>query len=279
MVTALTVVAVMFGGLAVWSLYHPSSSRAQAQAERESDFAKETNESRSDEGGAERATTIYYVQTQNQNYIAPQSEEQRHWYANPDWWVAGFTAALFIATAGLWFFTGLLWRATNALVRSEREIVEKQERPYLYVFDVMMPRKSGPAGEKPPSFMFYDVGNFGKAPAIIDNVMTGVEIRDDGQVPDLLRENEDYRLFVSFIMKPDKQQDKISAHFSESVIILEKDFRFVPQLRTDQDLFFRILIEYHGPFSAGHVTEGWWRYDVAAESFVRVNDQEHNRVT
>ena len=36
-----------------------------------------------------------------------------YWYTKPDWWVAGFTGALVVATVGLWIFTALLWRVTS----------------------------------------------------------------------------------------------------------------------------------------------------------------------
>jgi hypothetical protein len=53
----------------------------------------------------------------NHHEVAANTEDERRWYASPDWWVAIFTGLLFIATSALWIFTWLLWRTTRTAVR------------------------------------------------------------------------------------------------------------------------------------------------------------------
>lgn len=66
---------------------------------------------------------------------------------SPDWWVAGFTGALFFATLGLWIATWKMWRATQSAVvdanagltiardtlSHARESSERQLRAYLAI--------------------------------------------------------------------------------------------------------------------------------------------------
>ena len=46
------------------------------------------------------------------------------WYYKSDWWIAGSTFALFLATSGLWFYTARLWRTTARAVEDGRRGIE-----------------------------------------------------------------------------------------------------------------------------------------------------------
>jgi hypothetical protein len=46
---------------------------------------------------------------------------------DPDWWVAGFTGALFIATAGLWIVTGFMWWTTRRAVSKGQQAIAAAE--------------------------------------------------------------------------------------------------------------------------------------------------------
>jgi hypothetical protein len=62
-------------------------------------------------------------QTESQDSVGDKTRAESQWYASPDWWTAGFTGALFIATTGLWIFTALLWRTTRqAVIDGEQAI-------------------------------------------------------------------------------------------------------------------------------------------------------------
>ena len=173
-------------------------------------------------------------------------------------------------------------KAANAATeqaRLARQAFENVERPYLLIFDVMMPTKplTEPQTADPPPILVYDVGNFGKLPATIDEIWTGAGLRDDGRSPDLLRPSHDHRLIVSDSLRPDKQQSKITQAMTDTIVI-DNGFRFIPHIPVGQDLSFRIVLRYRGPFSRGHETSGWWRYDPSAESFVRCGGDEYNYV-
>jgi hypothetical protein len=56
------------------------------------------------------------------------TEVLSNWYVSPDWWVAGFTGALVLVTAGLWFFTYRLWKTTQEAVNDSRAAIGAAER-------------------------------------------------------------------------------------------------------------------------------------------------------
>lgn len=94
--------------------YVPPPSRGDAQTEHQK-YAQEKGHNGDDnERGTAKAPLIIQIQQpESQQEVATETEEQGGWYANPDWWVAAFTGALFIVTAGLWIFTALLWDSTR----------------------------------------------------------------------------------------------------------------------------------------------------------------------
>lgn len=49
----------------------------------------------------DRPSSVNQKSALNQNYDSTKPNEEGIWYADPDWWVAGFTGALFVATVGL----------------------------------------------------------------------------------------------------------------------------------------------------------------------------------
>ncbi|WP_264713048.1 hypothetical protein [Limobrevibacterium gyesilva] len=94
----------------------PSSRDAQSKHQ---DAAADHHYDPQDTQRGTRATPIVVEihQPEHQRPIATQTEKEGEWYASPDWWVAGFTGALFFATVGLWVFTGMLWNTTKKAVR------------------------------------------------------------------------------------------------------------------------------------------------------------------
>ena len=95
----------------------------------------------------------------NQDGAASKDQDQAHWYARPDWWIAGFTAALFSATGALWVFTALLWRTTKNAVSGSEKTVRQELRAYV---NVEILRTEPVKGERT---IFVTIKNFGKTPA------------------------------------------------------------------------------------------------------------------
>ena len=81
------------------------------------------DDSRAGQNNAQSVPFVQDQQAQDQNPVASKAKNEGNWYANPDWWVAGFTCALFIATSALWAFTALLWLSTKKLVMDEEKAI------------------------------------------------------------------------------------------------------------------------------------------------------------
>jgi hypothetical protein len=90
--------------------YPPPPSSGEPQAEHEANPANKHDNPQSDERGTPEAPLFIQIQQPpNQYTIASYPQSEGDWYTRPDWWMAGFTAALFLSTTGLWVFTGLMW--------------------------------------------------------------------------------------------------------------------------------------------------------------------------
>jgi hypothetical protein len=71
---------------------------------------------------------IQIQQAPSQDSVTAETKQEGQWYTRPDWWVAGFTGALFFATVGLWVFTALMWRATKRAVDEGKTAIAAAQR-------------------------------------------------------------------------------------------------------------------------------------------------------
>jgi hypothetical protein len=126
------ILAGFLSGVAPAPLQQPSPSGGDTQTERQETPAPKTRDLYAKDRGTESAPLFVQIaQPEGHEAIATKSQEAGHWYESPDWWVAGFTGALFAATTGLWFATWLLWRATKGLVQEEQANRKIELRAYL----------------------------------------------------------------------------------------------------------------------------------------------------
>jgi hypothetical protein len=107
------------------------------------------------------------------------------------------------------------------------------------------------------------VSNHGRTPAVIENVRIGITTSDTGIPLDTpIRADESNELFSASVIA------------AQSIFNLDErvpngiNFRFnagkpIPKVPTNHDLFFWIIIAYHGPFTKGHQTSACWRWDGA----------------
>lgn len=102
----------------------PPPSSGDAQGKHEADPAQEHGNRQTNERGTPEAPFVIHTQPQKQNRIATKPKHEGGWYASPDWWIAGFTGALFVVTAGLWLFTGLMWRTTRDVAQAARDSIK-----------------------------------------------------------------------------------------------------------------------------------------------------------
>jgi hypothetical protein len=183
--------SALLGGaliLATSGSYPPSPSRGVSQQDHQNHGAHEHPAS----GSADKKTqasifTIQFTQSDNKHSVAADTKQEGKWYASPDWWVAGFTGALFFATLGLWIFTALMWWAAkeagadtkaslvvankNADTLVNQLTHQKDEayirlRPYLHLGETLM---EAPVDDKFSGTTKFQ--NFGQTPAVMVNVM------------------------------------------------------------------------------------------------------------
>jgi hypothetical protein len=105
------------------ALNPPTPSGRDTQREREAQSSQHHRDTQSAHDGSTNAPIFAQNQSPGEHAIAANPKEQGEWYTRPDWWVAGFTAALFIATTGLWIFTALLWLSTRRAVMEGQEAI------------------------------------------------------------------------------------------------------------------------------------------------------------
>jgi hypothetical protein len=190
LVRVLTVL-VLLGALTTGAVAEPTSQQpppggGKSQVEHKAAASEEHQDSEGTKQHPSAPAIITPIeQSPRENMAAPQSKEEGNWYARPDWWVAGFTGLLFLATAGLWLFTGLLWRtttravadgekglaaATKAAAAAEKSAdvavttLRDLERPYVFVSDIWLPNGEQNLAAQHISF---DLTNHGRTPAIM----------------------------------------------------------------------------------------------------------------
>src|SRR5271167_2344281 len=112
----LIVEAIRPGSIA--PLNPPSPRGGNTQQEHQPDAADEHQHAQPTQQPSENAPPTQHAQ--DNHPVAPKPEGEGHWYATPDWWVAGFTGGLVLVTGGLWIFTWLLWASTRQAVRDEK---------------------------------------------------------------------------------------------------------------------------------------------------------------
>lgn len=170
-----------------WS-QSPALSGANAEARGETTTTQHHEDSRDSQGAAhDISVVISSAERQPQDEVGAKSKREGDWYAMPDWWVAGFTGALFLATLGLWIFTALLWSATRRAVIDGVENIKlaKDEfvathRPKLVVRNVF----SLVTDPKEATIVVnYTVANIGGGPCWMTECRVKVELISDVGYP------------------------------------------------------------------------------------------------
>jgi hypothetical protein len=206
-----------------------------------------------------------------------------------------------MATIAIAWFTWSLWRSTDKLwVAGERQIelaretsaiqsrnmqasiaasnrsaaaaeraLTDLERPWVFVFGA----KLGARDEDTNGwFVEYQVANYGKMPAILNEAAIGFEISDNGQPPFPLAIMEDHSLFIAPILAageartlreyfPLQEAEDGSISFRTSQTESgEPTLLPIPPYQSPEgfDTFFRVAIKYRGPQSCGHETAAVW---------------------
>jgi hypothetical protein len=185
--------------------------------------------------------------------------------------------------------------------RIARAALTQLERPYVFIFGVRGIKQNATSKD---FFVEYTVANYGKMPAIIEAPHIGFDIseRAEPPLPPLLHDS--HRLMVSPILQAGEQRKKIRAYFPAGMVgpdihgivqvvtaadidpqaILsdaeEVTENVVPNINIPDgfDIFFRAVIRYRGPLTAGHETAAVWLYYPGTFEFAVRGGVEHNYV-
>lgn len=242
--------------------------------------------------GVEQAT--YPAQSTSQQKTSPQNRESK----GPDTDLSGatwltkdaagfFTAALTVVGIGqavLFFFQLRFMRlgmrdatiaaraatrgaiAAVAQAKVARDSAIKLQRPYIFIFDVEEFRSDWSR-----FYVDYTIANYGAIPAIIEEAFIGFVTSPNGEIEFPLRVGDDSALVTNPILKAGESRTKLSEPVPDEMdtggVIVVVSPRGEPikeriapvwDAPDGHDVFFRIVVRYRGPFSAGHETSATW---------------------
>lgn len=180
--------------------------------------------------------------------------------------------------------TGRVATATILQATTNADIVSKKERPWLFIFGVRYFKKS----EAPFDSLFIDftVGNYGVMPSIIDNAY--IDIVVDSTNPPYPRRAYDEHPLLGQVIAPGGTLSNLGFNIPSNIpfasgdggviVTSDGDVHPIPNFNIDQrnTVFFRVIIEYHGPFSAKHETAACWMYSTLFSQFVSWGDVKYN---
>lgn len=173
-------------------------------------------------------------------------------------------------------------RTARAAV-SQAEIAEKTfknlERPYLFVSGVerleIDPASVG--GLEP--FVRYNVANYGKIPAIIEEVYVGNCSSHTGgphiaPLVDLKNPLMSHRIVAPGEVRSDiRELACTGVNFT-----YPSSSEVTPELADGESYFVDVLIRYRGPFTEGHVTRACWRLSELDNRFDEFGHHDFNYV-
>ena len=156
------------------------------------------------------------------------------------------------------------------------------ERPYIFIFDV---KEFGFDPETSEYFVEYSVANYGKMPAIIEGAYIGFEFSDRADPPSPTLMDDSHTLMTAPILQAGEKREKIREYVPTGlttgdieidVTCADGPFGIIPvfDVPKGNDVFFRAIIEYRGPFSRGHRTGALWlaNYPAAGQLAQRGGD-------
>ena len=172
--------------------------------------------------------------------------------------------------------------ATTRQARVAEDTLNKIERPYLFVFNVSSLKvvrwddyTDGSSGTR--LCVTYSVANYGKLPAIIEDMQVSLSVFADPLPP--ANYDFDHPLAVSAVLVPGEPRNDLEEGLQWDDVELN-DYEGDRPNFGGKHLFFWVVIRYRGTFSMGHATRACWRYDERTGRFVEFNGgPEHNSQT
>jgi hypothetical protein len=170
--------------------------------------------------------------------------------------------------------------ASSRQARVAEDTLNKIERPYLFVFNVshLKVEHGDYQGEEySRMFVTYSVANYGKLPAVIEDMQVSLSVFTEPLSP----ANFDFNhpLANSAVLVPGEPRNDLDEGLEWNDFGSDEGGNDIPNLGSN-DLFFWVVIRYRGTFSGGHVTRACWRYDERTGRLVEFNGgPEHNSQT
>src|SRR5665213_560444 len=141
------------------------------------------------------------------------------------------------------------------------DTLNKIERPYLFVFNVSnlkVEEWNYEGDDFSRLFVTYSVANYGKLPAVIEDMQVSLGVFTEPLPP--ARTDYNHPLAVSAVLVPGEPRHKLDEGLERTKFGSDEGGNPIPDLG-ESDLFFWVIIRYRGTFSGGHVTRACWRYD------------------
>jgi hypothetical protein len=162
------------------------------------------------------------------------------------------------------------------------DTLNKIERPYLFVFNVSRLKVEHwedyhDGTEGGTLSVTYSVANYGKLPAVIEDMQVSLSVFTEPLSP--ARTDYNHPLAVSAVLVPGEPREGLDEMLAWDDVVIDEYEGNTADLG-GKDLFFWVIIRYRGTFSGGHVTRACWRYDERTGRFVEFNGgPEHNSQT
>jgi hypothetical protein len=237
--------------------------------------------------------------SQNAAPIAAEEAETNGRIADYNRTLDWLTAALVIANLALWWAT---WRgsirqsrdmeasiavATQAAraaqiaaraAQHSADVAERSltsvNRPYMYALKIgdfaARAFDDGGGGFVLP----LSVANYGETPADIEEIRAGFSVTATE-----LPEAPNVIAIGNSIYGPHERTDKLEFALTENITFLRAtDGTPLPHLKPGEYLYFRIIIEYRGPFTEGHESSFCWRWSERHSYMMRWGGRDYNYV-
>ncbi|WP_445222138.1 hypothetical protein ACKWRH_20920 [Bradyrhizobium sp. Pa8] len=174
--------------------------------------------------------------------------------------------------------------ATVAQAEIARNSAIQLQRPYIFIFGVTEFKPTQTAFS-----VYYTVANYGAIPAIVEDAFVGFVFSDRGEPGLPNRIWDDHDLSTSPILEAGAERRSLTESVpdgmdSTSPINIPDGAggwyptRFEPDwnVPTENDVFFRVVIRYRGPFSSGHETSATWLCERESKQLIQRGGEDYN---
>jgi hypothetical protein len=172
--------------------------------------------------------------------------------------VAAVQAALFVYQLRLIRFSlddaKVVSSAATRQARVAEDTINKIERPYLFVFNIS-PLKverwaEDAEGDGARLSVTYSVANYGKLPAVIEDMQVSLSVFTEPLSP--VNYDFNHPLAVSAVLVPGEPRNNLDEGLPWEDLGSDEEGNDIPYFG-NKDLFFWVVIRYRGTFSEGHV--------------------------